>query len=943
MLRSGLCKDRLMTPPKFTIGVDLGTSNSVLAFSALSGDEGSEVLAISQWDTPSTLMDSVTVPSFLYLPEDAVAAQIRGRGPLSSGWVVGRLARRKTSETPGRVVQSAKSWLCQHAADRTAPFLPWLSDTLAEQDKISPVTALALILAHLRAAWNDRFAGQGPGFAFDAQDITITVPASFDAAAQRLTLLAAQQAGFPDHVRLLEEPQAAFYAWMEHTAQGVDASTDSWAGLPDPGVPRHILVIDIGGGTSDFSLFEQGQREGHGAPEIKRIAVSDHILLGGDNIDLAIAHLAESRLAAGDAGLSAAQWDHLIAQCRSLKERALGGGQTTPDGEAAPQETFTVSVPGRGSGIFANTLSATFTRAELESMILAGFFPDCLSTDRPERISGAVREWGLPYASDSAITRHLAAFLSDRPAVDAVLFNGGSLLAPQLRERLREQIGLWQDGRLPQTLENAELDLAVARGAAYFGKLLRQGARRIEGGAARAVFVEAHRDNEAARRPLICILPHGAPVGELRELSDLDLHLRVNTPVRFQVYTSTRHEKTKAGDVVELTPEAFHALPPLETVATARHPAGGDSTIPVVLNARINELGLLQLSCRSLDPQSPQSWPLAFNLRPQEGGAAPAPAAETQAEPDVPPAALAEAEKRIGAAFTAPLGKREKLTAPWVIESLEQILGRSKGDWNATLLRDLWTSLAASQNVRALSVEHEETWLILAGFLLRPGFGLAMDDLRIEQLQRICNEGLRFPGKRTKLQEYVLWRRVAGGLSQERQEALLAAEKIFERKNVPAELIRMVGAFERIGPDLKRHLVERFIETAVELASEKKHCAPYLAALGFLLTRTPFYAGPETIAPPSLVEQAYEAFRRFDWKDAEFTEVQTLFLRAARAVDDRRLDLPNSLRSRIADKLEKCGIAPSKTNRLRNVEPVQRAERLSFYGEAVPPGLILSR
>ncbi len=927
-----------MTPPKFTIGVDLGTSNSVLAYSSLSDDKGSGVLAISQWDTPSTVMDSVTVPSFLYLPEDAVAAQIHGRGPGSGAWVIGRLARRKTSEMPGRVVQSAKSWLCQHAADRTAPFLPWLSDTVAERDKISPVAALAFILAHLRAAWNDRFAGQGPGFEFDAQDITITVPASFDAAAQGLTLLAAQQAGFPDHVRLLEEPQAAFYAWLEHTAQG----TDPWAGLPDPGVPRHILVIDIGGGTSDFSLFELAQREGQGAPGIKRVAVSDHILLGGDNIDLAIAHLAETRLAAGEVGLSAAQWDHLIAQCRSLKERALGGGA------ALPEETFTVSVPGRGSGVFANTLSATFTRAELENMILAGFFPECLSTDRPERSSGAVREWGLPYASDSAITRHLAEFLRDRPAVDAVLFNGGSLLAPQLRERLRAQIGLWQDGRLPRTLENAELDLAVARGAAYAGKLLRKGAGRIEGGAARAVFVEAHRtaqdDDEAARRPLICILPHGAPAGELIELADLDLHLRVNTPVRFQVYTSTRHEETKAGDVVELAQDAFHALPPLETVATAPQSAS-DFTIPVVLNARINELGLLQLSCRSLDPQMPQSWPLEFNLRPQKGGAEPvaAPVAEMQAEPDVPPAALAEAEQRIGAAFTAPLGKREKLTAPWVIESLEQILGRSKADWNATLLRDLWTSLAASQNVRALSVEHEETWLILAGFLLRPGFGLAMDEIRLDQLWRICGEGLRFPGKRTKLQEYVLWRRVAGGLSQERQEALLAAEKIFERKNVPAELIRMVGAFERIGQDLKRELVERFIETVVELASEKKHCAPYLAALGFLLTRTPFYAGPETIAPPTLVEKAYEAFRRFDWKDAEFTEVQTLFLRAARAVDDRRLDLPSSLRSRIADKLEKCGIAASKTERLRKVEPVQRAEQLSFYGEAVPPGLILSR
>jgi molecular chaperone DnaK (HSP70) len=929
--------------PKFTIGVDLGTSNSVLAFASLSGDEGAQVLAIPQWDTPSTVMESVTVPSFLYLPEDAVATHMRaGRagdvglraGDVAlgaGGWAVGRLARRKASETPGRVVQSAKSWLCHPDADRTAPFLPRLSDSVAEKDKISPVGASARILAHLRAAWNARFSGQGPGFAFDAQDITITVPASFDADAQRLTLLAAQQAGFPDHVRLLEEPQAAFYAWMERKAQGGDS------GSGDIAVPRHILVIDIGGGTSDFSLFEQGPRKNPGESGIRRVAVSDHILLGGDNIDLAIAHLAETRLAAGEAGLSATQWDHLVARCRSLKETALG------DGEAAPDETFAVSVPGRGSGLFANTLSAMLTRAEVEEMIVTGFFPECLSSDLPQGLSGAVREWGLPYASDSAITRHLAAFLRDRPAVDAVLFNGGSLLAPRLRARLRAQIGLWQDGRAPQELENAALDLAVARGAAYAGKLLRQGAGRIEGGSARAVFVEAHRTapghDEAARRPLICILPHGAPAGEPIELPDLDLHLRVNTPVRFQVYTSTRHEGAQAGDVVALTPDAFHALPPLETVATAQQ-AGGASTIPVVLNARINELGLLQLSCRSL--ANSQSWPLEFNLRPQEGGAPPAPAVETPAEPDVPPAALAEAELRIGAFFTQPLGKREKLTAQRLIETLERILGRPKGEWNATLLRDLWTVLAASQNVRALSVEHEETWLILAGFLLRPGFGLAMDDLRVEQLWRICDEGLRFPGKRTKLQEYVLWRRVAGGLSQQRQEALLAAEKIFERKNVPAELIRMVGAFERIGQDRKRALVERFIETVVELASKKKHCAPYLAALGFLLSRTPFYAGPETIAPPALVEQAYEAFRRFDWKDAEFSEVQTLFLRAARAVDDRRLDVPAALRSRIADKLEKCGITPVRTDRLRKVEPLQRAERLSFYGEAVPPGLILS-
>ena len=933
-----------MAQRKFSIGIDLGTSNSVLAYSPLSGEGGTEVLAIPQWDTPSTVTESETLPSFLYLPEEAIAAEIRGHGIGPGDWVVGRLAQRKASETPGRVVKSAKSWLCHHAADRSAPFLPWGSDELASQDKISPVAASANILAHLRAAWDARFSRQGPGFAFDAQDITITVPASFDAAAQRLTLAAAEQAGFPGHVRLLEEPQAAFYSWLERQTDG----DDPWSAPPDSRTAaRHVLVIDVGGGTSDFSLFELTRHADGCDPAIKRVAVSDHILLGGDNIDLAIAHMVEPRLATGGGGLSAGQWDHLVARCRFLKEKALSG-------EGAPEEVFTVSIPGRGSRLFADSLSAQVTRAELEGLILDGFLPDCRSTDWPRRALGAIKEFGLPYAYDSAITRHLATFLRDRASVDAVLFNGGSLQSPRLRNRLREQIGKWQEGRLPQVLENARLDVAVAWGAAHSGRRLNRRAGRIEAGAARAVFLEAQRKaaesgGKAGGRSLVCILPHGAAPGQAFEVTDLDLHLRINRLVRFQVYTSTRHEQTKTGDVVEPDPEEFHALPPLETVATvARTPREElASAIPIRLNAGVNELGLLQVSCRSLAPDIRQSWPLEFNLRPQEAKPTPQavePASPTLPEPDVAPAALADAGRRITAAFTQPLGKREKLTAPRLLQSLEQSLGRSKGDWNGILLRDLWTSLEASQTGRAHSVEHEEVWLILAGFLLRPGFGVPMDDLRIDGLWRICRDGLRFPGKRTKLQEYILWRRVAGGLSGERQEILVASEqdKLRQQKNASPELIRMAGSFERIGRELKAELIERFMETVVALASEKKHCAPYLAALGLLLNRTPLYAGPESIMAPSFVEGAYEAFRGFDWSDPEFVEAQTLFLRAARAVDDRRLDAPKSLRNQIADRLQKCGIPQVKVERVRHFVPVERAERLSLYGEALPAGLILS-
>jgi hypothetical protein len=518
-----------------------------------------------------------------------------------------------------------------------------------------------------------------------------------------------------------------------------------------------------------------------------------------------------------------------------------------------------------------------------------------------------------------------------------VLFNGGSLHAARLRRRLIDEIGGWQDGRRPLELENPRPDLAVACGAAYSGRLVAEKAGLIEAGSARAVFLEVHK--AATGSELVCILPHGAAPGQSFELEDLDLRLRLNQLVRFQIYTSTRDEQTQAGDLAKTAPDALLALPPLETIAEA--PGGGLSEIPVSVSARMNELGLLQVACRSLDPGVAQSWPLEFNLRPAERLVA----ANAPQPPDVAsvaPAALAAAQARIAAAFSQAPGKKDKFTAPRLMDALEKALSKPKGDWNGVLLRDLWSSLEAAEKGRALSAEHEEVWLILAGYLLRPGFGVAADAQRMDALWRILQGGLRFPGKRGRLQEYILWRRVAGGLSAERQEALLAQEK--ERltaRNAAPELIRMAGAFERIGADAKAELVARLLETTVALAAAKGHVAPYLAALGLLLNRTPFYAGPENVVAPSRVELAYDALRKLDWSEPDNVEAQTLFLRAARVVDDRRLDLPPLLRREIADKLAKSGVAPAKAERVRRFVPLERAERMSLYGEALPAGLVL--
>ena len=373
-----------MARARFSIGIDLGTTNCALAFVSLDDEARSKIFDVPQWDTLSAIAESPALPSFLYLPDDAAAAQTGKAG--NEEWIVGRFARKKAAESPGRVAHSAKSWLCHHTSDRSARSLPWGSDEIARNSKISPVRASALILNHLKRAWNTRFADAGTDFEFNRQAITVTVPASFDAAAQRLTLTAALEAGFPETLHLLEEPQAAFYCWLEQH----DFATDVESKLPNATEGRYrVLVVDIGGGTSDFSLFEfRSDRRGP-APKIKREAVGDHILLGGDNVDLAIAHFLEPRLIGERGKLSGRQWDDLIARCRDLKEKMLSS-------QGEPDERFAVSLAGRGSGLVAASHTAQLTRAELWALLLDGFFPECDSRARPYRTQAALKEWGLP-------------------------------------------------------------------------------------------------------------------------------------------------------------------------------------------------------------------------------------------------------------------------------------------------------------------------------------------------------------------------------------------------------------------------------------------------------------------------------------------------------------------------------------------------------------------
>ncbi len=948
---------------KFSIGIDLGTTNCALAFVPLDAPgAGSRVLSIPQWESPGALAESETLPSFLYLPAAAEKESFAARGG-SGDWIPGAYARKQAADRPGAVAHSAKSWLCHHAVDRAQPILPWGSQEISHDEKISPIRASAFLLNYLRDAWDTAFAGDDEEAVFDAQQITVTVPASFDAAAQKLTLEAAAAAGFPEKIRLLEEPQAAFYRWLErHPETG--ALREKLPRLAD--ASQHVLVVDIGGGTSDFSLFEIRLAGEDGPPDIKRVAVSDHILLGGDNIDLAIAHLVEPRFGAdgGQGTLSAKQWNYLVARCRDLKERILAEAEGA-GGEGEQEIAYPVSVPGTGSGLIAGTQSAGIARGEVLSLLFDGFFPRCELRDKPAQPRAALRELGLPYASDSAITRHLAAFLDGRPSVDAILFNGGTLFPEKLRRHLAGQIAAWQGGAAPAVLENPEPNLAVARGAAHYGALFHRegGGSRIEAGAARAVYLEVAAGSSGARagqRSLVCILPRGTQPEDEVLVSKPELRLRLNRKVEFQPWYSTRRERDKAGAVISLDDAGFHSLPPLHTTAelSKKEAISGDHRLSVNLRSKLNAVGLLNVACVSADERIDRSWPLEFDLQALHGqkslaadAAQPAshPADEGETDdvspdPGIDPEVFAQAGERIAALLQNPPTRRDPVTPARLLKSLEKILGQPKQDWNGALVRGLWPALEACFECRATSIDHEETWLSCAGFLLRPGYGAALDDARIDSLWHLHDSGLAFPNKRIKIQAYVLWRRVAGGLDRARQAAVLAPElsRLREAKNPPADLVRLAGALERLDPGIKRELSDLFLERGAALAREGGHAGPFFAALTSLLSRTPLYAGPETVLPPEAVEEAFQATHDLDWSaESGFGELATLFLRAARLTGDRHLDVPKAVGNEIREKLKKSGSTPVKLAPLRDVIAIAQADRAVLFGESLPPGISL--
>ncbi len=604
-----------MTVPRLSIGIDLGTTHSAVASRPL-GPEGSvEVFEIPQLVRPGEIQPRPLFPSFLYLPHPAElpagAAALPWRPEAAE--VGGELARSLGALTPIRLVSSAKSWLSHPALDRRAASLP--AGAPPEVPRISPLDASAKILAHLREAWDHALAGRDATLALASQRVTLTVPASFDAVARELTVEAARAAGLPD-VMLLEEPQAALYAW-------VDAMGDAWRKAVRPG--DLVLVVDVGGGTTDFSLIAVAERGGELG--LERVAVGDHILLGGDNMDLALAHALAEKLAREGRGLD--RWQHLaLAQAARQAKEALFGNDEL--------RKVPVAIPGRGSSLVGGALRTELLRDELVALLVDGFFPRVEVAARPivpRRVG--LTTLGLPYAADPAVTRHLASFLSRHRASlegtspvplagkaflhpTAVLFNGGVMKAAPLVERILEVLGGWlaaEDAPAPRVLPAADLDLAVARGAAAYGWVRAGHGIRIRGGTARAYYVgvEAAAPAVPGVAPpvrAVCLAPMGMEEGTSAELPGDEVGLVVGEPARFPLFASSLRREDKPGDVAPDESELAE-LPPAEATLPPDGRAAGE-VVPVRLRAHVTEMGTLELECVE---RGGGAWKLEWNLR----------------------------------------------------------------------------------------------------------------------------------------------------------------------------------------------------------------------------------------------------------------------------------------------------------------------------------------
>lgn len=972
---------------RYLIGIDLGTTNSALAYIDLQVPRHGGVPRIEHFQAPQLVKPGETsprdlLPSFLYLPgpHDLPPGSTALPWDAACPYAVGEFARNHGARVPGRLVTSAKSWLCHAGVDRSAPLLPWSAPP--DVTRISPVEASTRYLRHFVDAWNYAKAGNDPNLRLERQAVVLTVPASFDEVARTLTVEAARAAGI-ENLTLLEEPQAAFYCWLA-------AHSTKEAARIRPG--DQCLVVDVGGGTTDFSLIQAVEQEGELA--FVRQAVGDHLLLGGDNMDLALAKFVESKLPSAGK-LDAAQYGMLTQACRQAKEALLH-----PD----PPATFAVTVMGRGRQVIGGSLHAALTPTDVRQAIVEGFFPFVDAAAEPQRGARAgLHEMGLPYVSDPAITRHLASFLSKhlgvgrisnlsssgevapasrvgrignpsyeavaRPA--AILFNGGVFQPELLRERVVEVMQCWfnlpGEPWRPLVLTNPSLDLAVALGAAQFAWLKHTGGRRIGGGIARSYYLGIQGDGLKSQTTVLCVVPQHLEEGCEITLAEPELELALGQPVMFPLYTSTVRGDDKAGDVLKLAPTQLFQLPPLHTILRGGK-RSGTRNVPVTLAARCTEIGTLELFCVAKDGNN--RWRLEFNIRDvvkdvdekdEEPQSQESVIADVWPEEQVQEAArLIREVYRVGAAPGAPLAT-DDADPKQLTKALEAALENGRDKWPTALCRRLWDFLAETAEQRRTSPAHLSRWYNLVGYCLRPGFGDPLDKFRVNQLWKLLHAPRPATTNRSGGQVkalaapeggadfWIMWRRVAGGLNAQLQNTLFNRLRPIllpgKGKNTAkpganelAEMWRAAAALERLDVKSKEALGQNVVK-----ACRRGPVPPYAFwALTRLGARVLLYGPLNAVVHPTLVQSWLDLVLPFEAAhESERMAWAFCLTQLARRSGQRALDVDDSHRDSVLAVLRGQKVPGHWIRIVEEVLELEADEQSQMFGEGLPIGLRL--
>ena len=965
---------------RFVIGIDLGTSNSCVAFADLKTPNSSdrpriEIFEVPQLVSPGDVQARPLLPSMLYMPSKIELNEQQLQLPWHESStedssqkmrepIVGYGARKLGAKTSIRLVESSKSWLCHGGVNRSANILPWHAPDSVR--KISPVDAAAKILIHITNAWNHEMASDDVTLRLQEQEVVITVPASFDEIARRLTLEAAKKANL-SNVTLIEEPMAAFYSFVDRTG-GTKATTGLSGG-------EQILIADVGGGTSDFTLIRVTEpKDDNDLLSFERTAVGDHLLLGGDNMDLALAHAVEPELTKGQKRLDAEAWAQLKLECKLAKE-ALFSDLT--------RDEIPVVLAGKGRKLIGGAMKTVLRREVLEQVILDGYYPSLpagldAKPAQTERVGFA--EYGLPFAHEPGITKHLAGFLIKHAApeasfaqVDAILYNGGTLKPVTVRERIQTTLGDWFRSSGQPAAEDPKaliydqgtetLEFAVAKGAAYFGLVRKGRGIKIGGGSPREFFIGLNDESSSENSEqvqVLCVAPKGMQDGQQLEVSQREFQLVTNRPVSFPLYSSNAPTKNTVGDVLTLDRNTLDSLPPLQTVVKFGKQKAG-TTIPVRLQTKRTELGTLELSCFSR--MSGARFRLEFDLRnassddPQknaniQNSTMPFEGAGTRAPPedgDFSPEALQRGIDCVNETYALEPPRPDPDS---IMKSLERELALKRDKWPLAALRPMAEHLIEISERRKMSPELEARWLNLAGFCLRPGDGYPLDDWRVRQLWKIHVDGISFPNKdASELNWWILWRRVACGLSRGHQQELSSelfpllipslAKRAKRRppradSQLAVEMWRAAASLERIGAKSRAQLGSAL----VDLIARKKTPRSGLWCLGRIGARRLLYGPREATVKPSTVSNWIETLVSLP-KLSKHEAPKDCLISLGRMTGDRQFDLDEKIRLKLMGYLVEKGVAQEELAPLREVIQIDRGDTAAAFGEALPSGLRL--